>query len=75
MPWALRGVSLTIPYGRTVTLVRLDSAGKRTLGKLPCRFYDPTVGTITWNGVDLRDLDVASAPGSAGSSQPPIWSA
>jgi len=59
-PWVLRGVNLTVPYGRTVALVGLNGAGKSTLVKLLCRFYDPTVGTITWDGSDLRDLEVAA---------------
>jgi ATP-binding cassette, subfamily B, bacterial len=59
-PWVLRGVNLTIEYGETVALVGLNGAGKSTLVKLLCRFYDPTVGRITWDGRDLRDLDVAT---------------
>ncbi|MDG6100905.1 ABC transporter ATP-binding protein [Dactylosporangium aurantiacum] len=58
-PWALRGVDLTIPCGRSVALVGLNGAGKSTLVKLLCRFYDPTRGTILWDGVDLRHLPVA----------------
>jgi ATP-binding cassette subfamily B protein len=59
-PWVLRGVNLTIGYGETVALVGLNGAGKSTLVKLLCRFYDPTLGRITWDGRDLRDLDVAT---------------
>ncbi|MFB4284545.1 ABC transporter ATP-binding protein [Nonomuraea sp. MTCD27] len=58
-PWVLRGVSLTIPHGRSVALVGLNGAGKSTIVKLLCRFYDPTRGAILWDGVDLRDLDPA----------------
>jgi ATP-binding cassette subfamily B protein len=57
-PWVLRGVNLLIPQGRAVALVGLNGAGKSTLVKLLCRFYDPTRGSILWDGVDLRDLDV-----------------
>ncbi|GLX00473.1 ABC transporter ATP-binding protein [Microtetraspora sp. NBRC 16547] len=56
-PWALRGVDVTIPYGAAVALVGRNGAGKSTLVKLLCRFYDPTRGTILWDGVDLRDMD------------------
>ncbi|TDD11932.1 ABC transporter ATP-binding protein [Nonomuraea deserti] len=56
-PWILRGVDLFIPYGGTVALVGLNGAGKSTLVKLLCRFYDPTKGTILWDGVDLRQSD------------------
>lgn len=59
LPWVLRGVSLTIPYGMAVGLVGKNGAGKSTIVKLLCRMYDPTKGRITWDGVDLRDLDPA----------------
>jgi ATP-binding cassette subfamily B protein len=58
-PWALAGVDLFIPYGRSVALVGPNGAGKSTLVKLLCRFYDPTRGTIRWDGVDLRDVPAA----------------
>ncbi|MEV4378057.1 ABC transporter ATP-binding protein [Streptosporangium sp. NPDC049644] len=57
-PWVLRGVDLYIPYGRSVALVGRNGAGKSTLVKLLCRFYDPTKGTIRWDGVDIRDVPV-----------------
>ncbi|UWP80318.1 ABC transporter ATP-binding protein [Dactylosporangium fulvum] len=59
-PWVLRGVNLSIPRGQTVALVGLNGAGKSTVVKLLCRFYDPTKGSITWDGRDLRDVDVAA---------------
>jgi ATP-binding cassette subfamily B protein len=57
-PWVLRGVTMTIPCGRSVGLVGVNGAGKSTLVKLLCRFYDPTSGTITWDGVDIRQVPV-----------------
>ncbi|MFI9592707.1 ABC transporter ATP-binding protein [Nonomuraea sp. NPDC052265] len=54
--WVLRGVDLFIPYGHTVALVGRNGAGKSTLVKLLCRFYDPTRGSILWDGVDIRDV-------------------
>ncbi|MFI0714974.1 ABC transporter ATP-binding protein [Streptomyces inhibens] len=59
-PWILRGVSLRIPHGKALALVGLNGAGKSTLVKLLCRFYDPTSGAILWDGVDLREVDVAA---------------
>ncbi len=56
LPWVLRGVDLTIPAGAAIALVGLNGAGKSTLVKLLCRFYDPTRGSIQWDGVDLRDV-------------------
>ncbi|MDG4796069.1 ABC transporter ATP-binding protein [Micromonospora sp. WMMD1082] len=56
LPWVLRGVSFTVPAGASVALVGRNGAGKSSLVKLLCRFYDPTHGSIRWDGVDLRDL-------------------
>ncbi len=58
-PWVLRGVNLRIPYGATVALVGLNGAGKSTLVKLLCRFYDPSRGSLRWDGTDLRRVDAA----------------
>ncbi|SDL47149.1 ATP-binding cassette, subfamily B [Nonomuraea maritima] len=57
LPWVLRGVTLTIPKGQAVALVGYNGAGKSTIIKLLCRYYDPDRGAILWDGVDLRDLD------------------
>ncbi|MEV5824732.1 ABC transporter ATP-binding protein [Spirillospora sp. NPDC052242] len=58
-PWILRGIDLFIPSGRSVALVGVNGAGKSTLVKLLCRLYDPDKGSITWDGVDLRDMNPA----------------
>jgi ATP-binding cassette subfamily B protein len=56
----LRGVSFALPPGTAVGLVGLNGAGKSTIVKLLCRFYDPTRGSITWDGVDVRAWDVTT---------------
>lgn len=48
--------SLEIPAGQTIALVGTTGAGKSTLAKLVSRFYDPTKGAITLDGIDLRNL-------------------
>ncbi len=48
---------LTIPAGQTIALVGTTGAGKSTLAKLVARFYDPTEGCLTLDGIDLRELD------------------
>ena len=53
---ALKEFSLDIPAGQVVAIVGENGAGKSTMLKLLCRFYDPQQGKITWDGVDLRDL-------------------
>jgi ABC-type multidrug transport system fused ATPase/permease subunit len=51
---------LTIPAGRSLAIVGLNGAGKTTLAKLVCRLYDPDAGAIRVDGIDLRELDLAS---------------
>lgn len=52
----LPNFSLDIPAGQTLALVGTTGAGKSTLAKLVSRFYDPTEGAVTLDGVDLRSL-------------------
>ncbi|MFG6446575.1 ABC transporter ATP-binding protein [Microbacterium sp. P07] len=52
----LPGFTLDLPAGQTVALVGTTGAGKSTLAKLVSRFYDPTSGTVSLDGVDLRSL-------------------
>ena len=52
----LPDLELTIPAGQTIALVGTTGAGKSTLAKLIARFYDPTGGAVTLDGVDLRKL-------------------
>ena len=52
----LPGFSLDIPAGQTIALVGTTGAGKSTLAKLVSRFYDPSRGAVTLDGVDLRRL-------------------
>ncbi len=56
----LTGVTLTIPAGSSLAIVGQNGAGKTTLAKLLCRLYDPTGGAIEADGIDLRELDLAS---------------
>ena len=56
---ALHDVSFVIEPGESVALVGVNGAGKSTIIKLLCRFYDVTEGAILINGVDLRELDLA----------------
>ena len=52
----LPDLNLTVPAGQTVALVGTTGAGKTTIAKLIARFYDPSSGSVTLDGVDLRDL-------------------
>ncbi|HLJ65419.1 MAG TPA: ABC transporter ATP-binding protein, partial [Stellaceae bacterium] len=57
---ALKGISLTVPAGRTVALVGASGAGKSTLLNLIPRFYDPNAGTIFIDGIDIRQVTLES---------------
>jgi ATP-binding cassette, subfamily B, bacterial len=52
----LPDLNLEIPAGQTVALVGTTGAGKTTIAKLIARFYDPTAGSVSLDGVDLRDV-------------------
>lgn len=52
----LPGLSVDVPAGQTVALVGTTGAGKTTIAKLIARFYDPTSGSVTLDGIDLRDV-------------------
>ena len=57
---ALSGVNLTVAPGETVALVGQTGAGKSTMVKLVARYYDVTSGSLLVDGLDVRELDLAS---------------
>ncbi|WP_309106704.1 ABC transporter ATP-binding protein [Arthrobacter sp.] len=54
----LRGISLDVRPGETLALVGITGSGKSAMLQLVPRLYDVTDGSITIDGVDLRDFDV-----------------
>jgi ATP-binding cassette subfamily B protein len=56
----LHGIDLDVPAGTTVALVGHTGAGKSTIAKLLARFYEPTHGRITIDGLDLNHVTQAS---------------
>jgi ATP-binding cassette, subfamily B, bacterial MsbA len=56
----LKGVSLTVPPGRTVALVGPSGSGKSTLVNLTLRFFDPDRGKILIDGQDIKHVTVDS---------------
>jgi ABC-type multidrug transport system fused ATPase/permease subunit len=56
----LRGASLELPAGTVTALVGASGSGKTTLLQLLFGFYDPPIGTIQIDSVDLRELDRGS---------------
>ena len=57
---AIEGFDLEVVPGEKVAFVGPSGAGKSTIFQLLLRFYDPQKGTITLDGVDLRDADMAA---------------
>jgi ATP-binding cassette subfamily B protein len=59
-PLVLQDVSVTVEHGERLALVGPTGAGKSTLAKLMCRFYDPATGAVRFGGVSLADATLAS---------------
>ena len=53
-------LSLELPCSSTVALVGSSGGGKSTIIDLFCRFYDPSAGVISIDGIDIRQLSLAS---------------
>ena len=58
-PHVIEGLNLTVEPGQTVALVGATGGGKSTLVNLLCRFYEPTEGEITLDGVEYRQRSLA----------------
>jgi ATP-binding cassette subfamily B protein len=73
----LDDLDLDVPAGRTVALIGHTGSGKTTLTSLVPRFYDVTAGRVTVDGVDVRDVKLASLRGAIGviSQDPFLFSA
>jgi ATP-binding cassette subfamily B protein len=56
----LSGVTIEVAAGERLALVGPTGAGKSTLAKLMARMYDPTEGSVSFGGIDLRDATLAS---------------
>ncbi len=56
----LKNVSFKINRGETIAVVGINGAGKSTLVKLLLRFYDPDEGEVLYNGVNVKEYNVAS---------------
>lgn len=54
----LNNLNLVIPAGKTVALVGPSGSGKSATVQMLERLYDPTIGSVTLDGVDLRALNV-----------------
>ena len=55
----LQDVTLQIPAGRVTTLIGQSGSGKTTIADLILGLYAPSSGSVTIDGVDIRDIDIA----------------
>jgi subfamily B ATP-binding cassette protein MsbA len=62
----LKDFSLEVKKGHTVALVGQSGSGKSTIANLLTRFYDVNEGTISIDGVDIKDMDLQSLRGIMG---------
>jgi ATP-binding cassette subfamily B protein len=62
----LRGIDVTVPAGRTLAIVGETGSGKTTLSYLIPRLYDVTAGSVTIDGIDVRDLPFDVLSGAVG---------
>ncbi len=69
----LRGVDLEVAPGQTVAFVGPSGAGKTTICSLLPRFYDVTGGRITVDGIDVRDMTLASLRSQIGIVQQDVF--
>lgn len=54
--FTLKDISLTIPKGKVTAIVGMSGSGKTTLMKLLLKYYEPNSGSITVDGIDLKNL-------------------
>lgn len=69
----LENISLNIKHGQTLALVGPSGGGKTTLCHLLPRFYDITSGSITVDGIDIRDVTLASLRRNIGIVQQDVF--
>ncbi|AHF77376.1 putative ABC transporter ATP-binding protein [Sodalis praecaptivus] len=69
----LKGLNLKIRAGETVAFVGPSGAGKTTLCSLLPRFYEPTAGVITIDGIDISEMTQASLRGNIGIVQQDVF--
>jgi ATP-binding cassette subfamily B protein len=62
----LKGISFTVPAGKTIAVVGPSGAGKSTISRILYRFYDIKSGSVTIDGQDIRDVTQASLRAAIG---------
>ena len=64
--WTLKDVSFSVPAGTKTALVGETGSGKTTCGYLVARLYDATEGTVSIDGIDVRELTFESLAAAVG---------
>ncbi len=64
--WTLDGIDLVVAPGTRTAIVGETGSGKTTLGYLIARLYEPQRGRVTIDGVDIRDVSLASLAATVG---------
>ena len=62
----LKNFTITVPKGKTIALVGQSGSGKSTIANLLTRFYDVNEGTVTIDGIDIKDMKLESLRGLMG---------
>jgi ATP-binding cassette subfamily B protein len=65
-PWTLREITAEIPAGTRTALVGETGSGKTTLAYLVARLYEPERGSVSIDGVDIRDMTLAALAATVG---------
>ena len=65
-PWTLEEISAEVPAGTRTALVGETGSGKTTLAYLVARLYEPQRGSVSIDGVDVRDMTLASLAATVG---------
>jgi ATP-binding cassette subfamily B protein len=64
--WTLRDIELDVPAGTRTAVVGETGSGKTTLGYLVARLYEPQEGSVTIDGVDIREVSLESLAATVG---------
>jgi ATP-binding cassette subfamily B protein len=65
-PWMLRQIDAELPAGTRTALVGETGSGKTTLAYLVARLYEPQRGSVSIDGVDVRDVTLSSLAATVG---------